>query len=63
MRCSSHIIEGLLPTSCVCANKYNETEVVDALRRELRLSEPFKRFQDEKTQDRLCKLDKVSLPF
>ena len=62
MRCPTHIIEGLLPTSCVCANKYDEVEVVDALRRELRLSEPFKKFQDERTQGKLCKLDRVSLP-
>ena len=63
MRCSSHIIEGLLPTSCICANKYNEAEVVDALRRELRFSEPLKKFQDEKTQEKLCKLDRVCVKF
>jgi len=59
VRCSSHIIEGLLPTSCICANKYNEAEVVDALRREMRFSEPLKKFQDEKTQEKLCKLDRI----
>eukprot|EP00795_Rhopilema_esculentum_P016927 gene16927-8416_t len=59
VRSSSHIIEGLLPTSCICANKYNESEVVDALRRELRLSDSFKPFLDDKTEEKLCRLDRI----
>ena len=59
MRSSSHIIEGLLPTSCICANKYSEIEVVDALRRELKLTDHFKPFLDEQIEEKLCKLDRV----
>ncbi len=59
VRCSSHIVEGLLPTSCICANKYNETEVIDAIRRELKLSDYFKPVFDEKAEEKLCRLDKV----
>ena len=59
VRSSSHIIEGLLPTSSICANKYSETEVVDALRRELKLTDHFKPFLDEQIEEKLCKLDRV----
>ena len=63
MRSSSHIVEGLLPTSCICANKYNMMEVVNALNRELRLTGSFKPLLEEKTEEKLCCLDRVKYYF
>eukprot|EP00794_Sanderia_malayensis_P011333 gene11333-12518_t len=59
VRSSSHIVEGLLATSCICANKYNELDVLEALRKELRLSRSFRPLFDENIEGRLCKLDKI----
>ena len=61
VRSSSHIVEGLLPASSICANKYNEADVVEALGREVHLTSSLRPFTDSKVPEKLCQLDQVML--
>ena len=59
VRAPSHFVHGLLPASCLSANRYNLDDVVAALGRELDLINPLKRVQLSSFGDELLKLDQV----
>lgn len=62
MRAVSYTIHGLIPASCVFADRYNREEVVASLGREINLNPPLTLGQLPDTSEELLKLDQVSIP-
>ncbi len=61
MRAVSYTIHGLIPASCVFADRYNRDEVVASLGREINLNPPLTLGQLQDTSEELLKLDQVKL--
>ena len=61
VRAVSYTIHGLIPASCVFADRYNREEVVASLGREINLNPPLTLGQLPDTSEELLKLDQVSL--
>ena len=59
VRAVSYTIHGLIPASCVFADRYNREEVVASLGREINLNPPLTLGQLPDTSDELLKLDQV----
>ncbi|XP_076350365.1 uncharacterized protein LOC143246977 isoform X2 [Tachypleus tridentatus] len=59
LRTVSYTLHGLVPASCVCADRYDREAVVRALGREANLNPPLTLGQLPSTPDELLKLDKV----
>ena len=59
VRAIGYTIHGLIPTSCVFADRYNREEVVASLGREINLNPPLTLGQLQDTSEELMKLDKV----
>ena len=59
VRAVSYTIHGLIPTSCVFADRYNREEVVASLGREINLNPPLTLGQLPDTSEELLKLDQV----
>lgn len=59
VRAVSHTIHGLIPASCVFADRYNREEVVASLGREINLNPPLTLGQLPDTSEELLKLDQV----
>eukprot|EP00118_Oscarella_pearsei_P028425 m.2117 g.2117 ORF g.2117 m.2117 type:complete len:905 (+) comp8320_c0_seq2:329-3043(+) len=57
VRAPSEFIHGLLPASCLSANRYSMEDVVSALGRDLNLTKPLKKVQLASFNDELLKLD------
>ena len=55
----SYTIHGLIPASCVFADRYNREEVVASLGREINLNPPLTLGQLPDTSEELLKLDQV----
>jgi RAP1 GTPase activating protein 1 len=55
----SYTIHGLIPASCVFADRYNREEVVASLGREVNLNPPLTLGQLPDTSEELLKLDQV----
>jgi hypothetical protein len=60
VRAVSYTIHGLIPASCVFADRYNREEVVASLGREINLNPPLTLGQLPDTSEELLKLDQVS---
>ncbi len=63
MRAVSYTIHGLIPASCVFADRYNREEVVASLGREINLNPPLTLGQLPDTSEELLKLDQVSQSY
>ena len=61
MRAVSYTIHGLIPASCVFADRYNREEVVASLGREINLNPPLTLGQLPDTSEELLKLDQVNV--
>ena len=61
VRAVSYTIHGLIPASCVFADRYNREEVVASLGREINLNPPLTLGQLPDTSEELLKLDQVCL--
>ena len=61
MRAVGYTIHGLIPASCVFADRYNREEVVASLGREINLNPPLTLGQLPDTSEELMKLDQVIL--
>jgi RAP1 GTPase activating protein 1 len=61
VRAVSYTIHGLIPASCVFADRYNRDEVVASLGREINLNPPLTLGQLQDTSEELLKLDQVKL--
>ncbi|XP_076247630.1 rap GTPase activating protein radish [Calliopsis andreniformis] len=59
VRAISYTVHGLIPASCVFADRYNREEVVRSLGKEVNVNPPFMLGQLPDTQDELLKLDQV----
>ncbi len=59
VRAVSYTIHGLIPASCVFADRYNREEVVASLGREVNLNPPLTLGQLPDTSEELLKLDQV----
>lgn len=59
VRAISYTIHGLIPASCVFADRYNRDEVVASLGREINLNPPLTLGQLQDTSEELLKLDQV----
>eukprot|EP00094_Tigriopus_californicus_P006870 TCALIF_06617-PA protein Name:"Similar to RAP1GAP Rap1 GTPase-activating protein 1 (Homo sapiens)" AED:0.25 eAED:0.23 QI:0/0.92/0.71/1/1/1/14/2097/582 len=59
VRAVSYTIHGLIPASCVFADRYNREEVVASLGREINLNPPLTLGQLPDTSEELLKLDQV----
>ncbi|XP_076752653.1 rap GTPase activating protein radish isoform X1 [Xylocopa sonorina] len=59
VRAISYTVHGLIPTSCVFADRYNREEVVRSLGTEVNVNPPLTLGQLPDTQDELLKLDQV----
>jgi RAP1 GTPase activating protein 1 len=60
VRAISYTVHGLIPASCVFADRYNREEVVRSLGKEINLNPPLTLGQLPDTPDELLKLDQVS---
>ena len=60
MRAVGYTIHGLIPASCVFADRYNREEVVASLGREINLNPPLTLGQLPDTSEELMKLDQVT---
>lgn len=64
VRAISYTVHGLIPASCVFADRYNREEVVRSLGKEVNLNPPLTLGQLPDTPEELLKLDQVrDLPF
>ena len=63
VRAVSYTIHGLIPASCVFADRYNREEVVASLGREINLNPPLTLGQLPDTSEELLKLDQVLIRF
>ena len=61
VRAVSYTIHGLIPASCVFADRYNREEVVASLGREINLNPPLTLGQLPDTSEELLKLDQVNV--
>ncbi len=61
VRAVSYTIHGLIPASCVFADRYNREEVVASLGREINLNPPLTLGQLPDTSEELLKLDQVRM--
>lgn len=59
MRAISYTVHGLIPASCVFADRYNREEVVRSLGKEVNLNPPLTLGQLPDTPEELLKLDQV----
>ncbi|XP_076685202.1 rap GTPase activating protein radish isoform X2 [Andrena cerasifolii] len=59
VRAISYTVHGLIPASCVFADRYNREEVVRSLGKEVNVNPPLILGQLPDTQDELLKLDQV----
>ncbi|XP_076180512.1 rap GTPase activating protein radish isoform X2 [Ptiloglossa arizonensis] len=59
VRAVSYTVHGLIPASCVFADRYNREEVVRSLGKEVNVSPPLTLGQLQDTQEELLKLDQV----
>ncbi|XP_076321316.1 uncharacterized protein LOC143230902 [Tachypleus tridentatus] len=59
LRAVSYTLHGLVPASCVCADRYDREAVVRSLGREANLKPPLLLGQLPSTPDELLKIDKV----
>ena len=59
VRAVGYTIHGLIPASCVFADRYNREEVVASLGREINLNPPLTLGQLLDTSEELMKLDQV----
>jgi len=59
VRAISYTVHGLIPASCVFADRYNREEVVRSLGKEINLNPPLVLGQLPDTADELLKLDQV----
>ncbi|XP_054013648.1 uncharacterized protein LOC128895244 isoform X1 [Hylaeus anthracinus] len=59
VRAISYTVHGLIPASCVFADRYNREEVVRSLGKEVNVNPPLTLGQLPDTQDELLKLDQV----
>ena len=59
VRAGSYSVHGLIPASCVFADRYNREEVVASLGREINLNPPLTLGQLPDTSEELLKLDQV----
>lgn len=59
MRAISYTVHGLIPASCVFADRYNREEVVRSLGKEINLNPPLTLGQLPDTPEELLKLDQV----
>ena len=60
MRAISYTVHGLIPASCVFADRYNREEVVRSLGKEINLNPPLTLGQLPDTPEELLKLDQVN---
>ena len=64
VRAGTYNVHGLIPASCVYADRYNREEVVASLGREINLNPPLTLGQLPDTSEELLKLDHVKiLPY
>jgi hypothetical protein len=63
VRAVSYTIHGLIPASCVFADRYNREEVVASLGREINHNPPLTLGQLPDTSEELLKLDQVSQSY
>lgn len=63
MRAISYTVHGLIPASCVFADRYNREEVVRSLGKEINLNPPLTLGQLPDTPEELLKLDQVCYFF
>lgn len=63
VRAISYTVHGLIPASCVFADRYNREEVVRSLGKEINLNPPLVLGQLPDTPDELLKLDQVRYLF
>lgn len=61
MRAISYTVHGLIPASCVFADRYNREEVVRSLGKEINLNPPLILGQLPDTPEELLKLDQVTI--
>lgn len=59
VRAISYTVHGLIPASCVFADRYNREEVVRSLGKEVNLNPPLTLGQLPDTPEELLKLDQV----
>jgi RAP1 GTPase activating protein 1 len=59
VRAISYTVHGLIPASCVFADRYNREEVVRSLGKEINLNPPLVLGQLPDTPEELLKLDQV----
>ena len=59
VRAVSYTVHGLVPASCVMADRYNREEVVRSLGKEVNLHPPLFLGQLPNTPEELLKLDQV----
>lgn len=59
VRAISYTVHGLIPASCVFADRYNREEVVRSLGKEVNLNPPLVLGQLPDTPEELLKLDQV----
>jgi hypothetical protein len=60
VRAISYTVHGLIPASCVFADRYNREEVVRSLGKEVNINPPLTLGQLPDTPEELLKLDQVS---
>lgn len=60
VRAISYTVHGLIPASCVFADRYNREEVVRSLGKEVNINPPLMLGQLPDTPEELLKLDQVS---
>lgn len=63
VRAISYTVHGLIPASCVFADRYNREEVVRSLGKEVNINPPLMLGQLPDTPEELLKLDQVSRNF
>jgi len=61
VRAISYTVHGLIPASCVFADRYNREEVVRSLGKEVNLNPPLHLGQLPDTPEELLKLDQVRI--
>ena len=61
VRAGTYNVHGLIPASCVYADRYNREEVVASLGREINLNPPLTLGQLPDTSEELLKLDHVKI--
>lgn len=59
VRAISYTVHGLIPASCVFADRYNREEVVRSLGKEVNINPPLTLGQLPDTPEELLKLDQV----